>query len=733
MNQQLSRFFIGYISGLKQVLNRGYREFHTAFWIAICILILRSVGLLQSLELAAFDQYFHLRLFEPPEERIIIIGIDEASLRQVGVWPIPDQVIAKLLYKLTDYQPRVIGLDIYRDLPVQSGHTELVKAYNSIPNLITVELLANNKNARISAPQLLNKKDKVGFDNILYDPDGKVRRNLLYWHIDDQVHESFALKLALLYLKSQKIYPQKAVNNSQYLQLNKAVFPRFKSHDGAYVGVDDRGYQILSNFPKPLCRNKSKEFCPYRYVSLQDVLNNNVADSLIRDRIVLIGYTTPSVQDFVFIPYSSNLAGTAKPIAGVELQAYFVHNLISAAIDGRHVLKVWSKPLEWFWIFVWSYLGAVVAWRIRQPRMSILSLIGCIFALIMITYFAFLFGWWLPVIPALLTVISSTIVMTCYIAYVQEEFKRSTEFLHQVLNTIPDPVFVKNKQRHLIVLNDAYCQFIGYANKNLIGKSDDDFFPKHEADIFRQQDELVFSTQQPQENEEEFTDANGKTHLIATKRSLHKDAAGNFFLVGVIRDITQRKKLEEELKRTAADLFRSNYELKLQENQLRRIAYHDPLTGLANRQFFLESLDESLAWAEKHNLLLGLLFIDLDGFKQVNDTFGHEMGDRLLVIIAKRLNNSLRVSDTVARLGGDEFTVILRAIANIQIAAKVAEKLLSVISEPIILDGNTATVSASIGISIYPINSQESEGLIKQADMAMYRAKRLGRNRYEFA
>ncbi len=101
--------------------------------------------------------------------------------------------------------------------------------------------------------------------------------------------------------------------------------------------------------------------------------------------------------------------------------------------------------------------------------------------------------------------------------------------------------------------------------------------------------------------------------------------------------------------------------------------------------------------------------------------------------IAGRLSNSLRASDTVSRLGGDEFTVILRAIPNVQIAAKVAEKILSSITKPIVLDGYTIQVSASIGISVYPNNRQDSETLIKQADTAMYRAKRLGKNRYEFA
>ncbi|MCC5646799.1 CHASE2 domain-containing protein [Nostoc sp. CHAB 5824] len=732
MNQQLDKRFVKLIFGLKQSLSRGHRELITAASVAVCVLLLHSIGLLQSLELAALDQFFRLRPNESPEERITIVVIDEASLDEVGSWPIPDTKIAELLQKLNVHKPRAIGLDIYRNLPVESGNQELRNAYKSMPNLIGIELLANDKNVNVLPPAGLNQ-DQVGFNNVLYDLDGKVRRSLLYWHVDNQVHESFALKLALLYLKPKGITPTKAKNNPEYLQLGKATFTRFEANDGAYVGADARGYQILSNFPKPKCQSSSREFCSFRQVSMRDVLAGKVKENLIKDRIILIGSTAPSLQDFVFIPYSSSLMGTAKPVFGIQLQAYFISELISAALQGRPLLKVWPNFVEDLWIFIWSYLGAVTTWRIRHATRSLLSILVSCFLLTLSAYLAFLYGWWIPLIPSLFSFGSSAIWVTSHLAHMQDEWKRSKEFLHHVINTIPDPIFVKNEQHQWIVLNEAYCQFIGYPNKLLIEKSDYDFFPKHEADAFRQQDDLVFRTQQPQEHEEEFTNADGQTYQIATKRSLHKDSAGNLFLVGVIRDITQLKLREKQLKRTAAELFRSNNELKLKEDHLRYLAYHDPLTGLSNRKFFAEQLYESLHWAQHNNLLLGLLFIDLDGFKQVNDTLGHETGDRLLMTIAGRLSNSLRASDTVSRLGGDEFTVILRAIPNVQIAAKVAAKILTSINKPIVLDGYAIRVSASIGISVYPYNSQDSETLMKQADAAMYRAKHLGKNRYEFA
>ncbi|MEH2079875.1 MAG: CHASE2 domain-containing protein [Nostoc sp.] len=734
MNQQLGKRFVKLIFRLKQSLSRGHRELSTAASVAVCVLLLHSIGLLQSLELAALDQFFRLRPNEPPEERITLVVIDETYINEVGSWPIPDAIIAQLLQKLNVYKPRAIGLDIYRDLPVEPGNQELHNAYKSMPNLIGIELLSKNKNFSVPPPLGLNQ-DQVGFNNVLYDLDGKVRRSLLYWHVKSEVHESFALKLALLYLKSKGITPTKAKGNPEYLQLGKSVFTRFEANDGAYVGADDGGYQILSNFPKPKCQTSSGEFCSFRQVSMKDVLADKVKASLIKDQIILIGSTASSLQDFVFIPYSSSVMDIAKrePVPGIQLQAYFISQLISAAVDGRPLLKVWPDLVEYLWVFVWSYLGAVTIWRIRHATRSLYCILVSCFVLTVSTYFAFLSGWWIPLIPSLICLGISAIRMISHIVHIQQEWKRSKEFLHHVINTIPDPIFVKNEQHQWIVLNEAYCRFIGYPNKLLIEKSDYDFFPKHEADVFRQQDDLVFRTQQPQEHEEEFTNAAGQTHQIATKRSLHKDSAGNFILVGVIRDITHRKMMEEQLKRTAAELFHSNNELKLKEDHLRYLAYHDPLTGLFNRKFFAEQLYESLHWAQHNNLLLGLLFIDLDGFKQVNDTLGHKTGDRLLMTIAERLSNSLRASDTVSRLGGDEFTVILRAIPDVQIAAQVAEKILSSITKPIVLDGYTIRVSASIGISVYPYNSLDSETLIKQADAAMYRAKRLGKNCYKFA
>jgi len=725
MSRQLGKGLQKLLFKFKQPLWGSSRIWITAFSVATCVLLLRSVGLLQSLEWAALDQFFRLRPFEPTDQRVVIVTIDEAELRQVGQWPLPDSVIAQSVQKLHAFKPRAIGLDIYRDLPVPPGHEELLKAYQAIPNLIGIKQLSDQGISGVLPPPLLSRLDRVGFNNVVLDADGRVRRGLLYWSTPEKIHESFDLKLALIYLEAEGITPQSAANNPQYLQLGKSVFPSFEQNDGAYVRADAGGYQILFNFRRPTTS--------FRKISMSDLLADRVSASIIRDRIVLIGSTAPSLKDFFYTSYSGSLLpGVAQPITGVELHANFISQILSTALSGRPLIHVWSNFVQGLWIFGWALVGASLSWRLRSPLYSILSIMLAAFALTASSYLALIKGWWIPVIPSLLVLYGAAGVITLYITQMQEEFKRSKEFLFEVINTIPDPIFVKNKQHRWIVLNKAYCQFIGHPLEVLINRSDSDFFSKQEVDIFWQQDEVVFISGIAIEHEEEFTDARGITHLIATKRSLHKDAAGNLFLVGVIRDITQRKRIEEELKRTAEELVQSNNELKLSEKRLRYLAHHDALTGLPNRQLFYERLDQSLAWAQSNQVLVGLLFIDLDGFKQVNDSLGHDNGDRLLVAVAQRLAGCLRHSDIVSRLGGDEFTVILPAIPSVQVAARVGRKILATLSEAFVLEGQTIFITASIGISVYPLHSDSKEVLIKQADTAMYQAKQLGKNRYEF-
>ncbi|MBI2508742.1 MAG: EAL domain-containing protein, partial [Betaproteobacteria bacterium] len=168
------------------------------------------------------------------------------------------------------------------------------------------------------------------------------------------------------------------------------------------------------------------------------------------------------------------------------------------------------------------------------------------------------------------------------------------------------------------------------------------------------------------------------------------------------------------------------------EERVRHLAHYDELTGLPNRSMFNQRLSHALAQARRHEKPLAILFIDLDRFKNINDTLGHEAGDRVLKDVADRLRGCLRESDTVGRLGGDEFVVLIEGLPQTVDVAAVAQKILTAVAEPFILDSQEFHITASIGISTYPDDSEDMQTLLKNADISMYRAKEQGKNNYQF-
>lgn len=172
--------------------------------------------------------------------------------------------------------------------------------------------------------------------------------------------------------------------------------------------------------------------------------------------------------------------------------------------------------------------------------------------------------------------------------------------------------------------------------------------------------------------------------------------------------------------------------LKKTNEKITELAHHDSLTGLPNRILFYDRLNQAIARAHREKESLAVLYLDLDGFKQVNDSFGHDVGDALLCESARRIHSCVRVSDTVARMGGDEFTVILCNVKAANSKDRVAKKIIEAILQPFMLNGKECSVSVSIGIALYPDNGETAEQLVKIADAAMYLAKHGGRNCYRF-
>ena len=383
--------------------------------IAGLVILLRLAGFLQLWEWAAFDLYVRLRPLESPDDRIVIVGINETDVQKLKNATIPDEVYAKLLKKLKAQQPRAIGLDIYREFPVEPGYEELVEVFKSTPYLVGIQKVAGEPGRdTVAPPPVLKALEQVGANDVIFDADNKIRRGLLYLSTrDGERVYSLSLYLALLYLDAVNI-SVKEVDEYRF-SLGKAIFAPLEANDGGYVRTDAGDYQVLLNY-----RGPNRHF---QTVSLTEVLEDKLPPDWGRDRIILIGKVGVSFNDLFFTPYSGGLLGLSEPMSGVEIHANLTSQILSAAVDDRPLMQTWSELQERLWIFLWSGVGATLTWKFRylgKSKSSIfqkgVSLILAGSVLLGCTYGAFLQEWWIPIVPPFLALGGSAIAVTAYIA-----------------------------------------------------------------------------------------------------------------------------------------------------------------------------------------------------------------------------------------------------------------------------------------------------------------------------
>jgi diguanylate cyclase (GGDEF)-like protein/PAS domain S-box-containing protein len=281
-----------------------------------------------------------------------------------------------------------------------------------------------------------------------------------------------------------------------------------------------------------------------------------------------------------------------------------------------------------------------------------------------------------------------------------------------VFESTGEGLFVTDEKRRIIHVNPAFSEITGYDSAEVVGRTPRFLASgRHQPEFYDQMFRTLAETGKWQ-GEIWNRRKTGEMFAEWLNISVVRDERGELTnYVAVFSDITSRKQDEERLSYAAN---------------------HDPLTRLPNRTLFQERLSRALTRAHRNQSIVALLFIDLDFFKQVNDTLGHLAGDILLQQVADRLSSCVRQGDTVARLAGDEFTVILEDITEPRDGAVVAHKILSLLAEPFDLQGHEARISSSIGVALYPSDGGDAQTLIKLADAAMYRAKHQGRNACRF-
>ena len=282
-----------------------------------------------------------------------------------------------------------------------------------------------------------------------------------------------------------------------------------------------------------------------------------------------------------------------------------------------------------------------------------------------------------------------------------------------VFETTAEAIIVTDRENRIQAVNRAFCNITGYTKDEVLGKNPSlQSSGRHDPAYYRQ---MWNCLKKDKKWEGEIWERRKSGELYPARMIINavcNDRGETTGYVALFSDITERKQQEERLWRQA------NF---------------DALTGLPNRALFMDRLSQAIHSARREGWSLALMFIDLDRFKWVNDSLGHEAGDQLLQEVARRLRACARESDTVARLGGDEFTIILPDIDGRSGGAQVAKKVLESLAQPLALAGREeAFTSGSIGIAFYPDDASDADTLLKNADMAMYQVKKSGRNAFAF-
>ncbi len=541
--------------------------FIASILITAVVMGVRQLGWLQLLELVSYDQMVRLQPDAGYNPRLLVVTITEADIKKQKNWPLSDSALAQLLAKLQQAQPRAIGLDLYRNIPQPPGR-ELLMQQLQAPNVITINYLGD-KDAEEVSPISGLSPEQIGFNDFVVDPDGVVRRNLIYAQQGENKFYSFSLQLSLKYLAPQGITLKV---KSRALLLGNSVFPTLNHNSGGYHNIDNAGYQVMLSYHSP---DRIA-----RQVSLTQVLQDEFDPNWVKDKIVLIGTTAPSVKDLFFTPYSA--AKPANPgLPGVLLHAQLVSQILNTTLEQQPIFWFWPEWAEVFWVWTWALLGGVLAWRLRHPLSLGVAGVICLGGLVTICFGIFTQAGWIPLVAPMLALAIATGAVLAY------------KLLHNTL--------------------------------------------------------------------------------------------------------------------------------------------HDPLTDLPNRSLFLMQLERVIAETKLFkNSRFALLFLGIDRFKFINESFGHQFGDQFLVNVTQRLKTCLGNRGILARIGGDEFAILLKNINDTSEVTAIADQLQQEMFLPFKNNGQEIFTSISIGIALNQSElDYEPIALLRDAHTAMYRAKDLGKGRHE--
>lgn len=409
------------------------------------VVALRTLGLLQGLELILYDGYVRRAAVAPgPSSDVVIVEVTERDIREQGHWPLSDRTLAETLRTLLDAGPRVVGVDVYRDLPVPPGSHRLTTLFRDEPRIIAVSKFGEPGEEGIEGPPTLRGSDRVGFNDMPVDPDGTVRRGLLFQ--DDgngSVEYAFALRVALRALVLDGVTPAPDPERPEWLRLGPTTIRPLGAHDGGYSGIDDAGYQYLVDF--------SSAAAGLQTIALGPLLRGEVDADLVRDKVVLLGVSAYSLPDFHRVPFRRDVD---PGLPGVQVHGHMVRQLLGYGRGESRPMRVLPDWQEAVLVALLAALGCVVGLGTRRggavfgvSAEILLVLLGVV-ALWFAGFAAHRAGWWIPMAAPGLAWLASAGAVTAWTSR-SERAQRATLmqlFSRHVSSAIADEIWSRRDE-----------------------------------------------------------------------------------------------------------------------------------------------------------------------------------------------------------------------------------------------------------------------------------------------
>lgn len=382
----------------------------------------RSLSSMQRFELIVYDRFTQWEFSNDDagsdgntatDPRLLIIGITQTDINNQNDWPLSDEIVAELLETLQANGAAAIGLDLYREVPYPPGG-DAFQAQLQQPNVITITELNDFSPEELIQPPGDTPPEQVGFNDIVIDPDGAARRQLLLMRNGDEFYLPLSLLLTQYYLQNlpEAIAQGQPTPNAELdadnwgFTIGDTYFPSLKANDGGYQKIDDQGWQILLNYQGGNRIATS--------LTLTEVLEGQFDPALIKDKIVLIGNVAPSSKDLLETPYSSGTKAKQYSMPGVMIHAQMVSQLLRHILDGEAIFSFWNEPSEWLWAFIWALVGGGTAWVLKHPLSHGIAGILSIAGLSGFTWVLFSQGIWIPLIFPITTLVLTSGSLLAY-------------------------------------------------------------------------------------------------------------------------------------------------------------------------------------------------------------------------------------------------------------------------------------------------------------------------------